>query len=296
MKYVITGGAGHISKPLAEQLLAAGHDVTVIGRNAANLEALTAKGATAAIGSVDDVNFLKQAFAGADAVYTMVPPNFNAPDWKAYIEQVGKNYVEAIRANGIRYVVNLSSIGAHMPDGCGPVSGLFRVEQAMEALTDVHIRHLRPGYFYINLLANVGMVKHMNIIGGNQGDASATFTLAHTDDIASVAAQELLDLNFTGQSVRYIVSDERTAGDIAKVLGTAVGKPDLAWVAFTDEQTLGGMLQAGLPEEVARNYTEMGVAMRTGQMVEDFRNNPPESLAPTKLEAFAPVFAAVYNQ
>ena len=58
MKYVITGGAGHISKPLTEKLLAAGHAVTVIGRNAENLKELVAKGAKAAIGSVEDVQFL----------------------------------------------------------------------------------------------------------------------------------------------------------------------------------------------------------------------------------------------
>ena len=74
MKYVITGGAGNISKPLALQLLKAGHTVTVIGRNAANLTELTNAGAKAAIGSVEDIAFLTASFTGADAVYTMVPP------------------------------------------------------------------------------------------------------------------------------------------------------------------------------------------------------------------------------
>jgi uncharacterized protein YbjT (DUF2867 family) len=60
MKYVITGAAGHISKPLAEKLIKAGHDVTVIGRNAENIRSLTDMGAKAAIGSVQDVEFLKR--------------------------------------------------------------------------------------------------------------------------------------------------------------------------------------------------------------------------------------------
>ena len=83
MKYVITGGAGHISKPVVEKLLAGGHLVTVIGRNAENLKELVAKGATAAVGSVDDIKFLTKTFQGADAVYTMIPPNMAAPDWKS---------------------------------------------------------------------------------------------------------------------------------------------------------------------------------------------------------------------
>jgi uncharacterized protein YbjT (DUF2867 family) len=296
MKYVITGGSGHISKPLSEQLLAAGHEVTVIGRNAENLKELTTKGATAAIGSVEDVAFLKKAFAGADAVYTMVPPTFTPTDWKAHIEQVGKNYAAAIQANNIKYVVNLSSYGAHRPDGCGPVSGLYRVEQILNALPDVHIKHLRPGYFYYNLLGNVDMVKHMNIIGANFGGDNFKLVLADPTDIAAVAAEELLKLDFTGHSVRYIASDERATADIAVVLGKAINKPDLAWVTFTDEQAFGGMRQAGLPEEIVKNFVEMGAGIHSGIMSEDYWNHRPSSFGKVKLEDFAQTFATVYHK
>ncbi|MDQ3846225.1 MAG: NmrA family NAD(P)-binding protein, partial [Bacteroidota bacterium] len=289
-----TGSAGHVTKPLSEKLLAAGHDVTVIGRNAENVKPLTDKGAKAALGSVEDVKFLQQTFSGVDAVYTMVPPYFGAADWKSYIEQIGKNYAEAIKASGVKYAVNLSSVGAHLPHGCGTVSGLYRVEKILNELDGVHIKHLRPGYFFQNFLSNVSMVKHMNILGGNFGPADTEIMLAEPDDIAEAAAEELQNLNFTGHSVRYIASDERTTGDIAKVLGTAIGKPDLPWVAFSDEQTLGGMQQAGLPEEVARNYTEMGAAIRSGIFSEDYWANRPR-LSKTKLEDFAPAFAAAYN-
>jgi uncharacterized protein YbjT (DUF2867 family) len=70
MKYVITGAAGNISKPLTEKLLNAGHEVTVISRSSENIRSLTEQGAKAAIGSVEDVEFLKKTFSGADAVYT----------------------------------------------------------------------------------------------------------------------------------------------------------------------------------------------------------------------------------
>src|SRR5437762_2898506 len=127
MKYVITGAAGHISKPLAEKLLETGHEVVVIGRNAANLKPLIDKGAKVAIGSVEDVDFLTQSFQGADAVYTMVPPKIDAPDWKGYISGIGENYHKALEAAKVPAVVNLSSVGAHLADGGGPVSGLYKV-------------------------------------------------------------------------------------------------------------------------------------------------------------------------
>jgi uncharacterized protein YbjT (DUF2867 family) len=295
MKYVLTGGAGNISKPLAEKLLAAGHDVTVIGRNPENLKPLTDKGAKAAVGSVEDVAFLTETFKGADAVYTMVPPTFTATDWKAWIGQIGKNYAAAIKAAGVKYVVNLSSLGAHLPDGVGPVSGLYRAEQVLNELSEVNVKHLRPGYFYSNLFANIPMVKGMNIIGSNISKADDAIVLSHTDDIAEVAAEELLNLNFTGHSVRYLASDERTPADVAKTLGTAIGKPELPFVEFNDEDTLNGMKGAGLPEEVAKNYTEMGHAMRTGRMAEDYQKNRPQEFGKTKLEDFAQEFATAHN-
>jgi uncharacterized protein YbjT (DUF2867 family) len=294
MKYIITGGAGNISKPLALALLEAGKDVTVIGRSAENLKALTDKGAKAAIGSVEDVEFLRATFKGADAVYTMIPPNHNPTDWKAYIGQIGQNFADALHSSGVKHVVNLSSIGAHLPDGCGPVSGLYRAEKALNTLTDIAILHLRPGFFYYNFLGNVSMVKQMQIIGGNYGNAETKMVLADTGDIASVAAEALQELNFKGHTIRYIASDERNAGDVAKTFGQAIGKPELPWVEFTDEQTLQGLQQAGLAPELAKNYAEMGAAIRTGIMQEDYWKNKPE-LSKTKLEDFAPVFAQVYQ-
>ncbi len=295
MKYVITGGAGHISKPLAEKLLNAGHDVTVISRSAENIKSLTDKGARGAIGTVQDVDFLKKAFAGTDAVYTMIPPNYTASDLKASIASVGKNYAEAIKANNIRYVVNLSSVGAHLPDGAGPVNGLYRVEQALNELKTTNTKHLRPVYFFANLLGNVGMVKNMNIIGGNFGGANFKMVLADTNDIAEVAFEELSKLDFTGHSVRYIASDEPSTDDIAKTLGAAIGKPELPWVVFSDEQAQGGMMQMGFPENIAKNFAEMGQAIHSGIFYEDYWKHHPDKLGKTKLEDFAQTFAAVYH-
>ncbi|MDP2890435.1 MAG: NAD(P)H-binding protein, partial [Bacteroidota bacterium] len=131
MKYVVTGSLGNISKPLAEKLIAAGHDVTVVSSKDEKAAVIEEMGAEAAIGSVEDVGFLTEAFTDADAVYTMVPPYFGAADWKKYIAGIGENYAAAIKASGVKNVVNLSSMGAHMPEGCGPVSGLFFVEKAL---------------------------------------------------------------------------------------------------------------------------------------------------------------------
>lgn len=295
MKIIITGSLGNISKPLAEKLLAEKHEITIISSKADKKPLIEAMGAKAAIGSVDDVDFLTATFKDADAVYTMVPPFFGASDWKKYIALIGENLATAVKASGVKYVVNLSSVGAHMPDGCGPVSGLYFTESALNSLEGVHVKHLRPGFFYTNFYANIGMVKHMGIIGSNYG-AETTMMLADPGDIAAVAAEELTNLTFTGKSIRYIASDERTAGEIAKTLGNAIGKPDLNWVEFGDADSLAAMQQNGLPEEVAKNYVEMGTALRSGEMAKEYNASKPVPLQRTKLETFAQKFAGAYSK
>lgn len=295
MKIVVTGSLGHISRPLVEKLTAAKHDVTVISSNADRKNEIEALGAKAAIGSVSDLAFVTDTFKGADAVYTMVPPTFSASNWKEHIAGIGKIYARAIADAGVKKVVNLSSIGAHMPDGCGPVSGLYQVEQALNALEGVHVKHLRPGFFFYNFFANIGMIKHMGIIGGNYGEGTRLI-VADTSDIADVAAEELLHLSFEGKSVKYIISDEKTTDQVAAILGKAIGKPDLKWVNFSDADTLGGMLQNGVPEDVAKNYAEMGAAMRSGEMAAEYNKSRAATFGKNNLETFAPVFAAAYAQ
>ncbi|XVJ67821.1 MAG: NAD(P)H-binding protein [Lacibacter sp.] len=294
MKYVVTGGAGHITKPLVEKLLAAGHEVTVIGRDAAKLQSLVEKGAKAAVGSVEDPSFLTNAFAGADAVYLMIPPNFGVTDWLGYQKKVADYFVQAVKLNQIKKVVVLSSVGAHMRKGAGPVDGLAYLEQQLEA-AGTDNKFLRPSYFYYNLFGQIPLIKGMGIMGANMGSPDTKLVLTHTDEIADAAAEELLNLSFTGSSVRYIASDERSTSEIASVLGNAIGKENLQWILFSDEQMKAGLLQTGLAEVFAQGYTEMGVALRSGEMEADYWNNRPAQLGNIKLEDFAKEFAAVYN-
>ncbi len=294
MKFVLTGSLGNISKPLSEKLVKAGHEVVIISSSLDKTKAIEALGAKAAIGSVDDVEFLTAQFKGADGVYTMVPPNMAAIDWKGYIGGIGQNFAKAIQASGVKNVVNLSSVGAHLEAGCGPVTGLYRVEQALNELTGVNIIHLRAGFFYANLFANLGLIKNMGIIGSNY-NLDISMVMVATEDIANAAFEQLNTLSFKGHSVLYVVSDVRTNAEVATVLGSAIGKNDLAWVEFKDEDSLSAMVGAGLPEEIAKNYVEMGASLKSGNMTKDYELSGKSVIGKLKLEDFAKIFALAYN-
>lgn len=293
MHYIITGSLGNISKPLTAQLTQAGHQVTVITSDPSKQTAIEDLGARAAVGSVTDIDFLARTFEGADAVYLMVPNNFAAPSIWAHQHAVGDSYVAALKAAAVKRVVLLSSIGAHLRHGAGPIDGLGYLEEALSKL-DIHVKILRPSYFFYNLHAMGDMLRHAGIMGSNFGGTADPIALTHTRDIAEVAAKHLLAADFEGQTIEYIVSDERTSADIARVLGTAVGKPETPWIPFSDEEALQGMIQGGLSEDMATRYVEMGRAFREGKATEHYVNHKP-AFGKVKLEDFAQEFKAAYE-
>jgi uncharacterized protein YbjT (DUF2867 family) len=295
MKYVLTGSTGHTSKPLAQQLIAAGHAVTIITSNNTKKAEIEALGATAAIGSVEDSSFIHNTFAGADGVYLMIPPNWAVTDWLGYQQKVADIYTEAVKNGGVKYVVVLSSVGAHMKQGAGPVDGLGYLEDKLAALTETNIRFLRPSYFYYNLFSMIPLIKHMGIVSSMQ-PAGHKLVLTHTSDIVDSAAQLLINPSFTGHAVQYIASDDNhTWADITAKLSEAVGKPGTPYVESSDEQAKAGMLQSGVSEVIANGYVAMGGALRSGEMEADYWKNKPAELGKVKLDDFAKEFAAAYN-
>jgi len=292
MNITLTGSLGHIGKPLAQQLIAQGHSVTVISSNAERRAAIEELGAKAAIGSIEDTNFLIQAFSGADAVFCMIPPaGFAEPDRVKHYEKVAHHYAEAIRRADVKRVVHLSSFGAHLESGTGIIVGAYRAEKVLDQL-DLAITHVRPTYFYYNLHNFIGMIKNVGMMAANYG-ASDKILLVAPADIADAVADEITQP--AGQKIRYVASDERTGNEIAQVLGAAIGKHDLKWTLISDEHMKSNMVSHGMPEILAEAMTEMFVSQHNGAMAEDFYLNRPQ-MGKIKLEDFAKEFVKAYQQ
>jgi uncharacterized protein YbjT (DUF2867 family) len=293
MKITLTGSLGNISKPLAIALVQQGHAVTVISSKAEKQPDIEALGATVAIGSVEDAAFLTSAFTGADAVYLMVPPNFAVTDSRAYHRQVARSYVQAIEQSGVRRVVQLSSWGAHLAEGTGGILGSHDVEVILRQVPGIALTHLRPTSFYTNMYSFVGMIKAQRIVGVNYaGNVKVSFV--HPVDIAAAAAEELTKpAAATSPNVRYVASDERTADEVAHVLGAAIGRPDLRWVACTDAQMQERLVSFGLPANRAAEVVDIYASINSGTLGEDYWQHRP-ALGKIKLEDFAREFAAAF--
>jgi uncharacterized protein YbjT (DUF2867 family) len=293
MNIVITGSLGHISKPLAKELIQKQHAVTIISSNSQKQTDIESLGAKAAIGSVEDAHFLAKTFTGADAVYCMTPPNFSHPDQVAYYEQIAQIYAEGIRESGIRRVIYLSSYGAHLSSGTGFITGSHKAENILNAIPGIIVTHIRPTFFYYNLLGFIPMIKTAGFIGAVYGGEDK-LAMVSPRDIAAAIAEEITQQR-SGTNIRYVTSDDRTCNEIAQVLGSAIGKPDLPWKILPPEQVLQSLQSNGIPKNAAENLVELGMAIHSGVLREDFEKHKPP-YGTVSLEEFSKEFAAVYNQ
>lgn len=297
MKIIITGSLGHISKPLTKQLVQKGHAITVISSNPEKQKDIEILGANAAIGSLEDVDFLVKTFTGADAVYCMIPPNnyFDQNlDLIEYYRTLGRNYAQAISQSGVRRVVNLSTIGGHLEKGSGILLGAHHVQNILNELpSDVAITHMRPTSFFYNLYGYADMIKNQGCIMANYGTETKIPWVSPLD-IADAVAEEIVT-PFAGRRVRYVASEELSGEETATILGAAMGKPDLKWILVTDEQTLNGLVAAGMNKQIAAGLVEMYASLQSGLLSEDYFRNRPSVMGKVKLKDFAKEFAATLN-
>ena len=299
MNIVVTGSLGNISKPLTKELLAKGHLVTVVSSSPDRIKDIEAIGAKPAIGSMQDVDFLTNTFKSADIVYAMEAlgaGSFFNHDLDLIAEniKIGQNYKEAIERSGVKKVIHLSSIGAHMSEGNGILVFHYHVERILNELPeDVAIKFMRPVGFYYNMLAFIPTIKAAGSIVQNYGGDEKEPWVSPLD-IASAIAEEI-DQPFAGRTVRYIASEELSPNEVAVILGEAINKQDIIWTALSDEQILDGMIKAGMNPKTAKGVVEMNASRRGGILYEDYYRHQPV-LGKTKLRDFAKQFAAAYHQ
>ncbi len=293
--YVVLGASGNTGHIVANNLLARGQKVRAVGRNAAHLQTLAAKGAETFIADVADANALAKAFHDADAAYVLIPPNLSSTDPLGYADTVSDAIATAVQNSKTRNVVALSSIGAELPSGTGPVLGLHHLEQKLNQINSANVLYLRAGYFMENTLPQVNAIRQMGSVAGPLR-ADLKVPMIATRDIANAAADNLLHPTFRGKQTRELLGQRDISyTEVAAIIGKAIGKPDLNYVQLPDDQFRGILVQMGMSEQCARLLVEMTGALNAGKM-HALEPRTPQNTTPTSFETFAAeVFVPAYQ-
>jgi uncharacterized protein YbjT (DUF2867 family) len=287
-KIVILGATGTVGSKISENLLNDGHQVTFIARHTEKLEKYRSLGAEIIAADITDVETLTSVFKNADSAFVLLPDNVKAENTRAYQRQVTGKLIEIIEKSGIKYIVNMSSVGSHMHEGNGMMGGTAEQEIRLNQLNEVNVLHIRSAYFMENFLRTITVVKKMGI-NGTAADGDQSIPMVATKDVAKIAADHLANLDFRGKSVHAVMGPrDYTYREFTSIIGRAIGQPDLAYVQFPAEQVKQGFLNNGFSEDFADNLIGMGTAIKTGFM--NYQRRDPSTTTPTTAEDFVNEF------
>lgn len=264
--FVVVGASGNTGHVVANNLLSRGEKVRVIGRNSAHLQPLTSKGAEPFIADITDASALAKAFQGADSAYVMIPPHNTSKDPLGYSNRVSDAIAATVHKAGTKNVVVLSSVGAELPSGTGPVVGLHYLEQKLNQISSANVLYLRAAYFMENTLPQVNAIRQMGSAAGPVRP-DLKFPMIATRDIGTVAADALLHPTVRGKQTRELHGQRDISyNEVASIIGKAIGKPNLKYVQPPDDQLRGVLVQMGMSEPMANLLLEMTHAMNNGKM------------------------------
>jgi uncharacterized protein YbjT (DUF2867 family) len=291
----ILGATGHVGGKIAENLIKKGEKVRLVARSADKLRPFVNNQAQALAGDAMDTEFLVKAFKDADAVFTLLPTDFKAEKFLDYADKISESIGSALEIARVNHVVNLSSAGAELTGGTGLLVGMNRLEERLNRIKGLNVRHIRAEFFMENLLYSIELIRSKNINSDTiRGDLK--LQMIAIKDVAAYAAERLAKRDFAGSSVRYLLGRrDLSMIEATEIIGSKINKPGLVYVMSPYEEAKKEMIAMGMSRDVARLFTEMSMAFNEGRIKTDLRN--AENTTPTSFEEFCDeVFVPAYRQ
>ena len=291
MKIAVTTPTGHIGNKLATVLLDRKSDVTVIARHPEKVKDLAGRGAKVIAGEHSDPAVVEKAVRGVDALFWLTPSDATSHDPLGIARRMAEAGASVIRKHPDLHVVQLSSAGAFLPNGTGPIVGLHETEEKFRT-AGKNIVSLRPNEFMENLFFSLPtIIGQDSIYTSIPGSVKAPFIA--TQDIAEIAAEFLLK-PIDGHHVVDIVGPQEISFDEwARIAGQVIGK-QIRLVTIPGNKLQAAMSQAGMSPEMAALMVEMEEA--APKILGQFKGEQKRTGKVTFQQFAREVFAPVYNK
>jgi uncharacterized protein YbjT (DUF2867 family) len=253
---VVTAPTGNIGSQVIPQLLAAGEQVRVVARHPDKLSPEIRGNVAVVQGSTDDAAVLDNAFAGARALFWLVPFPLNVTDVKEHYLRFNRPAAEAIKARGVQSVVVISGLyGRLLTRSAGTQSPAYAPE-AVFADAGAACRALWCASFMENLLQQIPAIRQQGAFFG-PARPDLKKPLVATRDIAAMAARLLLDESWTGQGGEAVMGPEDLSqDDMARIMSVVLGTP-VRFQQISAEIVKAQFVQAGGSPTVAEWLVEM---------------------------------------
>ncbi|MFC7037643.1 NAD(P)H-binding protein [Nonomuraea rubra] len=257
--YAITGVTGHVGGAAARALLAKGEPVRAVVRDPAKGGPWSEAGAEVFAADLGDRAALAEAFRGCRGAFVMLPTDPAADDTGH--RALAASIAGAVRDSGVPHVVMLSSLGAELAEGTGPVRWLHHLENLLRE-TGVLLTAVRSGHFQEKAEAVLDAARGAGVYPVFGDSADTPLPMIATRDVGRVAAEALLS-SLTGGEVIDLLAPAYTERQVAESLAAVLGRP-LQVVTIPQSQWVDTMVEAGLPPQLARELADMYAAVDRG--------------------------------
>ncbi len=252
--YVVAGATGHVGSAVAHRLLHAGAQVRVLVRTDTAAEEWERRGADAHVLDLRDREELTASLAGCAGLFSLLPFDLAVPDLAAHAQAVVDATAGAVAAAGVPHVVVLSSGGADLPVGTGPVAGLHRLEEALR-VTGTVVTALRSGHFQEKVTDVLEVARHDGIYPVLAASADVARPMGATADLGVVAADALRTPPGRSESVD-VLGPVYTERQVAGALEVALRRP-LEVVTVPEAEWVDLLSGTGLPTAAAQSLAEL---------------------------------------
>lgn len=261
---VVTTPTGNIGQKLLQRLVDSGEPVRVIARDPARIPSATRERIEVIEGSHGDADVVNKAFAGADSVFWLAPPDFRSDSLDATYAGFTRPACEAIRRHGVGHVVAVSALGRGTPvqHQAGLVTASHRMCDLIAA-TGVAFRALVLPSFMDNILRHAGSIREQGILPlPRSGEIKAPHCA--TRDIAAAAARLLSDRGWSGQQdVAVLGPEDLSFNDMADIMSEVLAKP-VRFQQVPIEDYRARLLEIGASAAMAEGMVDMMTAKDHG--------------------------------
>ncbi|MEU6345857.1 NAD(P)H-binding protein [Streptomyces sp. NPDC046977] len=261
---VVTAPTGQIGSRTLERLVAAGARVRVIVRDASRLRASVREAVEVVEGSHGDVDVLMKAFAGAESVFWLAPPNPRAESVEDAYSGFSRPAAQALAAQGVQRVVAVSVLGRGTP--MAENAGYITASLAMDDLlisSGVGYRALAMPSFMENVLRQTDLIRDQGVITSPiAGGRRMPFCAVR--DIAAAAAELLLDGTWSGvEEVPLLGAEDLSFEDMAQIMSEVLERP-VRFRQVSGEEFTARMTRSGASAAMARGALDMAIAKEAG--------------------------------
>jgi uncharacterized protein YbjT (DUF2867 family) len=274
---VITTPTGQIGHQVLDNVLDSGEPIRVIARDPSRLPWYVRARAEVDEGSHGDIDVVTPAFAGADAVFWLVPPDPRAGSAEGAYVDFTRPACEAFKSQRVKRVVGVSALGRGVARDAGLVSASLAMDDLI-ASTGVSYRALTMPSFMDNILRQVEPIKNQGLFFSPISGDRKLPTCA-TRDVAAVAARLLLDRSWSGRgSVPVLGPEDLSFNDMAEIMSEVLGKP-VRFQQITGEAFKARLTQDGTSEAMAQGTLDMLLAKNEG--LDNAEPRTPQATTPT---------------